>query len=87
MANNKLLSTLSQNYLEILDDDDYYYDIAIEVGRNPNIKTFNAHMVILHYRCPYIRRLLSIEKGKYDEDLAQIRIPNVSPENFQVILR
>ena len=31
MDNNKLLSKLSQNLLEILDDDEYY-DISIEVG-------------------------------------------------------
>ncbi|GBC26933.2 BTB/POZ protein [Rhizophagus irregularis DAOM 181602=DAOM 197198] len=36
MAGNKFLPKLSQNLLEILDDDEYY-DITIEVGNDPNI--------------------------------------------------
>ena len=49
MDNNKFLSKLSKNLLEILDDDEYY-DIKIEVGKDPYVKIFRAHMVILHYR-------------------------------------
>src|SRR5688500_1733043 len=29
------------------------YDINIEVGNDPYIKIFHAHMVILNYRSPY----------------------------------
>ena len=47
MVSNKLLPKLSQNLLEILDDDDEYYDITIEVGNDPFVKIFRAHMVIL----------------------------------------
>jgi hypothetical protein len=46
MDDNKLLQKLSQNLLEILDDDEYY-DIKIEVGIDPYVKIFRAHMVIL----------------------------------------
>ncbi|RIA82963.1 hypothetical protein C1645_809430 [Glomus cerebriforme] len=56
---DKLLSKLSQNLLEILDDDEYY-DITIEVGNDPYVKVFRAHMVILNYRSPYLRRILII---------------------------
>ena len=45
MADDKFLPKLSQNLLEILDDEEYY-DITIEVGKDPYVKIFRAHMVI-----------------------------------------
>ncbi|CAG8691592.1 16137_t:CDS:2 [Funneliformis caledonium] len=47
MGCNKYLPSLSQNLIEILDDDEYY-DIIIEVGKDSNIEVFRAHMVILY---------------------------------------
>ncbi|GES96345.1 carbohydrate-binding module family 13 protein [Rhizophagus clarus] len=44
-------------------------------------------MVILNYRSPYLRRILSTNKKKNDETLVHIKLPNVSPETFQVVLR
>jgi hypothetical protein len=88
MGDNKSLSKLSQNLLEILDGDDEYYDIKIEVGNDPNVKIFRAHMVILNYRCSYFRKILSTNKKKNDEEnLVHIKLPNILPEIFQVILR
>ena len=84
MDDNKFLSKLSKNLLEILDDDEYY-DIKIEVGKDPYVKVFRAHMVILYYRSPYLRRLLSTRRN--DENLAHIKLPNILPEIFHVILR
>ncbi|GES93499.1 hypothetical protein GLOIN_2v1782772 [Rhizophagus clarus] len=52
----QFLSKLSQNYIELLEDDEYY-DITIEVGEDPN------------------------------EILAHIKLPNISPEVFQIILK
>ncbi|PKK66716.1 hypothetical protein RhiirC2_784428 [Rhizophagus irregularis] len=43
MDNNNLLPKLFQNLLEILNDDEYY-DVTIEVGNDPYIKIFRAHM-------------------------------------------
>ncbi|UZO02545.1 uncharacterized protein OCT59_021024 [Rhizophagus irregularis] len=86
MAGNKFLPKLSQNLLEILDDDEYY-DITIEVGNDPNVKIFKAHMVILNYRSPYLRRILSTNKKNNDGTLVHIKLPNISPEIFQIILR
>ena len=57
MINNKLLPKLSQNLLEILNDEEYY-DITIEVGNDPYVKIFRAHMVILHYHSPYLYQLI-----------------------------
>ncbi|RGB42396.1 hypothetical protein C1646_751050 [Rhizophagus diaphanus] len=86
MVDDKLLPKLSQNLIEILNDEEYY-DITIEVGNDPFIKIFHAHMVILHYRSPYLRRILSINKKKNDGTLVHIKLPNISPEIFQIILR
>ncbi|PKY20649.1 hypothetical protein RhiirB3_408543, partial [Rhizophagus irregularis] len=68
MIDNKLLSKLTQNLLEILNDDEYY-DITVEVGNDPDIKIFRAHMVILNYRSPYLRRILSTNKKKNEGTL------------------
>ncbi|RIA82870.1 BTB/POZ protein, partial [Glomus cerebriforme] len=86
MVDNKLLPKLSQNLLEILDDDEYY-DITIEVGNDPYVKVFRAHMVILNYRSPYLRRILSTNKRKNDGTLTSIKLPNILPEIFQIVLR
>ncbi|EXX72057.1 uncharacterized protein OCT59_029134 [Rhizophagus irregularis] len=86
----KFLSRLSQNYIEILEDDEYY-DVAIEVGKEPNVKTFHAHTIILCYRSPFLRRSLVfniVSDGKNSgRILAIIKLPNISPEIFQIILK
>ena len=86
MADNKFLSKLSQNLLEILNEEEYY-DITIEVGNDPHVKIFRSHMVILYYRSSYLRRILSTIKKKNDGTLAHIKLPNIVPEIFQIILR
>ncbi|EXX52110.1 uncharacterized protein OCT59_021266 [Rhizophagus irregularis] len=86
MVDNKLLPKLSQNLLETLDDEEYY-DIIIEVGKDPDVKIFRAHKIILNYRSLYLRRVLSTNKKKNDEILTHISLPNISPEIFQIILR
>ncbi|GES83767.1 carbohydrate-binding module family 13 protein [Rhizophagus clarus] len=79
-------SLLSQNLLGTLNDDEYY-DIAIEVGNDPDIKTFRAHMVILSCRSPYLRRILLANKNQCTDDTVHIKLPNILPEIFQLILR
>jgi hypothetical protein len=81
--NDKFLPKLSQNYLEILDDNEYC-DITIEVGNDPNVKIFQAHKVILNHRSPHLRRIL---KNNDDGNLEHIKLPNILPEIFQIILR
>ncbi|EXX56804.1 uncharacterized protein OCT59_020909 [Rhizophagus irregularis] len=87
MDDDKLLKKLSQNLLEILDDDDEYYDITIEVGSDTYVKIFRAHMNILNYRSPYLRRILSTNKKKSDGTLVQVKLTSILPEIFQIILR
>ncbi|EXX56135.1 uncharacterized protein OCT59_021259 [Rhizophagus irregularis] len=82
MIDDKLLPKLSQNLLEILNDEQYY-DITIEVGS----EVFRAHMVILNYRSSYFRGILSTNEKKNDGTLTNIKLPNISPETFQIVLR
>ena len=82
----QFLSKLSQNYVELLQNDEYY-DITIEVGEDPNVKIFRAHINILCYRSPYLRRTLGTNKKNNDNVLAHIKLPNISPDIFQNILR
>ncbi|EXX54927.1 hypothetical protein RirG_230020 [Rhizophagus irregularis DAOM 197198w] len=83
----KFFSKLSQNFIVLLKDDEYY-DITIEVGEDPNVKIFRAHMNILCYRSPYLRRILASNNNRNNNtnDLVHIRFPNISPEIFQIIL-
>jgi hypothetical protein len=82
----QFFSRLSQNYIEVLDDDKYY-DITIEVGEDPDVRIFRAHMIILCYRSPFLRRTLASNKKNDDNSLTHIKFPNISPESFQVILK
>ena len=66
--------------------DDEYYNVTIEVGEDPNVKIFRAHMVILCYRSPFLRRNFTNKKNN-DSVLAHvIKFPNISPETFQIML-
>ena len=82
----QFFSKLSQNFIELLEDDEYYDD-TIEVGEDPNVKIFHAHMNILCYRSQYFKRILASNKKKNNNALAHIRLPNITPEMFQIILK
>ena len=77
---------LSHDYIKILDDDEYY-DVTIEVGTDPNVKIFRAHMIILCYRSPFLRRTLASNIKNNDGNLAHLQLPNLSPEIFQIVLK
>ncbi|GBB87264.1 hypothetical protein RclHR1_01370023 [Rhizophagus clarus] len=81
----QFFSKLSQNYIEILEDDEYY-DVTIEVGEDPNVKIFRAHVIILCHRSPFLRRTLASNKNN-NNTLSHIKLSNISPEIFQIILR
>ncbi|GES81070.1 carbohydrate-binding module family 13 protein [Rhizophagus clarus] len=87
MDNIKFLPRLSQNLLEILNDDDEYYDVTIEVGNDPKVKIFRAHMVILSCRSPHLREILLVDKKKNDGNFPLIKLPDILPEIFEIILR
>ncbi|GET60527.1 BTB/POZ protein [Rhizophagus irregularis DAOM 181602=DAOM 197198] len=72
MEDYKFLPNLSRNLLKILNDDEYY-DVTVEVGKDPYVKVFRAHMVILIYRSPYLRRILSTNVKKNDGTLLNFK--------------
>jgi len=80
----KFFSQLSKNFINILKDDEYY-DITIEVGQDPEVTIFRAHMVILNYRSTYFHRNLSTNNS--NGNLAHIKLSNISPNTFQIILK
>ena len=82
MVDNKFLPELSQNLLEILEDDEYY-DITIEVGKDPYIKIFRSHIVILYYCSSNLRRILPTSKRKNDGTLVHIKLPNIYRKFFK----
>ena len=82
----EFFSRLSQNYIEILDDDEHY-DVTIEVGNDPNVRIFRAHTIILYYRSPFLRRTLASNERSNDGVLAHVKLSNISPEIFQIILK
>ncbi|RGB26078.1 hypothetical protein C1646_770900 [Rhizophagus diaphanus] len=82
----QFFSKLSQNYIEILDDDEYY-DVTIEVGEDPNVKIFRSHLIILCHRSPFLRRALASKKKNDNNNLTHIKLSNISPEIFQIILK
>ncbi|GBC00030.1 hypothetical protein RclHR1_03710014 [Rhizophagus clarus] len=82
----QFFSKLSQNYIELLEDNEYY-DLTVEVGEDPNVKIFRAHMNILCHRSPYLRRILSSNTNKSNNGLINIQLPNISSGAFKIILR
>ena len=86
MTDNKFLLKLSQNLLESLEDDEYY-DVTIEVGKDPDVRVFRAHTIVLHYRSSYLRRVLSTNKKHNDGALTHIKLSNILPEIFHIVLR
>nr|CAG8554796.1 11447_t:CDS:2 [Entrophospora candida] len=84
---SKILSSLSQDYLNLLESEKCF-DVIINVGKEPNLKKFNAHSLILHTRSPYFRAALSKEwVSKQDDDKMIFNKPNISSEVFEVILK
>ncbi|GBC10248.1 hypothetical protein RclHR1_09470008 [Rhizophagus clarus] len=81
----QFFTKLSQNYIELLKDDEYY-DVTIEVDKDPNVKIFRTHMNILCHRSPYLRRILASNKKNNDNGLTHITLPNIPSEIFQIIL-
>src|ERR1044071_6753130 len=79
----QFFSKLSQNFIEILDDDEFY-DITIEVGKDSHVKVFRAHMAVLSYRSPILKRTL---KKNNSGALTHAKLPSISPETFEIIFR
>ena len=83
---NKFFPRLSQNYIDVLNDEQHY-DITIEVGKDQNIRTFGAHTIILFHRSPFLQQTLSSIEKNNGGDLPNIKLSNITPDSFQIILK
>jgi hypothetical protein len=82
----KILDITLKNYSKILEDSDEY-NVIIKIGQEPNLKTFNAHSIILRAQSPYFHRALSKEWRKEENGKILFEKPNVSPKIFDFILK
>ncbi|RIB07250.1 hypothetical protein C2G38_445831 [Gigaspora rosea] len=81
----KHLEKLSSNYLELLNDDEDF-NVIINVGDSPYIKSFQAHSAILRYRSLYFHdKLANVIKD--NNDTKTINLKNILTEHFEVILK
>ncbi len=83
---SQFLLKLSQNYLELLEDNEYY-NVIIEVKKDSNIKIFYMYMNVLYYHSSYLQRDLASNKRNNDNILIHLKLPNILPEIFQIILK
>ncbi|CAI2164732.1 15563_t:CDS:2 [Funneliformis geosporum] len=61
-------------------------DTLIEVGKEPNIKSFRAHSFILFAVSPYFQTALSKPWVHKVDDKIHYKKPNISPKIFEMIL-
>ncbi|CAG8743153.1 6058_t:CDS:2 [Ambispora leptoticha] len=80
----KFFETLSNNYLELLDDKEDF-NVNISVGESPNTKTFQAHSAIVKYRSLYFRnKLANISKDK--NNIKTLDLKHVTKQQFEIII-
>ncbi|CAG8439177.1 9269_t:CDS:2 [Funneliformis caledonium] len=77
---------LSLDFSHLLDESDDY-DVIIYAGKEPNVKKFHAHTVILRARSPYFRRALSRDWARKENGSIVFQKPNIAHEVFDVILK
>ncbi|CAG8557103.1 980_t:CDS:2 [Diversispora eburnea] len=86
-TSSEFLTTLSNDLswlLENIED----CNVTLQVGREPNVRNFYAHIALLRARSSYFRVALSKEWAKREENGSILfRKPNISPEVFEEILK
>ena len=82
----KLWQSVAKNYAKLLEEEETC-DVSITVGSGDDIKTFNAHSLILRTQTPYFHTALSTQWGKKRGDKIVLLKPNVTPAIFEDILK
>ncbi|RIB30397.1 hypothetical protein C2G38_220544 [Gigaspora rosea] len=80
----KFFETLSNNYLEILDDKEDF-NVIINVGEPLNSKIYKTHSVVLKYRSSYFRNELA--NANKDDNVKTINLKHVSIQQFEIIIK
>lgn len=83
---SKHWKTFSLNFARLLEEGDEY-DLVINVGQEPLVKSFKAHKVILRTHSSYFHKALSSMWAKKKDGKVIFNKPNVSPPVFDVILK
>jgi len=81
----QFLSNLSQNYIELLNDTEYY-DVIIDVGEGPNPKPFYVHSSILLCRSLYLRNEF-VSNRRDNIRITRLALPKIPPKIFEIILK
>jgi len=63
------------------------YNVTINIGEEPNFKEFHAYSGILRCRSEYFNKILSANDVKKIDGKYIIKIPNISPQAFDIILK
>ncbi|PKK57234.1 POZ domain-containing protein, partial [Rhizophagus irregularis] len=63
------------------------YNVIIHTGKEPNFKEFHAHSCILRCRSEYFNKTFSTENIEKKDGKYIIKLPNISPQVFDVILK
>ncbi|RHZ62429.1 hypothetical protein Glove_340g84 [Diversispora epigaea] len=86
-TSSEFLTTLSNDLSWLLENTEDC-NVTLQVGREPNVRNFYAHIALLRARSSYFRVALSKEWAKREENgLILFRKPNISPEVFEEILK
>ncbi|PKK71662.1 BTB-domain-containing protein [Rhizophagus irregularis] len=79
-------SNLSKDLSLILNNSDDY-NVIIQVGKNQNVKEFQAHSVILRARSPYFKSAFSNKWATKKNNMIMFTKPNITPRIFETILK
>jgi len=77
---------LSDNFSRLLEWADDFNTI-IQVGKQPEIKSFEAHSVVLRARSEYFRTALSSSWSRTQGGKYIFEKPNISPNVFEIIIK
>ncbi|RIB12959.1 hypothetical protein C2G38_2041395 [Gigaspora rosea] len=81
----KIIEKLLNDYIELLNDEEDF-NVIINVGKIPDVKTFKTHSAILRYRSLYFRNeLANINKDK--NNIKTINLNHVSIQQFDIIIK
>ncbi|RIB27904.1 hypothetical protein C2G38_1663318 [Gigaspora rosea] len=79
-----LFEQLSQDIFQLYESE-HDYNVAIEVGEQPNIQLFKAHSIILHQRSLYFRQNLTNVTKK--NSIIEIKLPHVLIKEIDIIIK
>lgn len=63
------------------------YDVILHVGEEQDYKKFYAHSATLKVKSKYFESALSSRWINKEDNYYILRIPNISPKVFEIILR